>query len=180
MPEFDFAPYLGLLVAIVALVVATIFNLKRLVKATESQNLATESQNLSTKSQFSTLLKDYTHELTTMLEKEGDLQTQEDCVLYAISYCDTLDSLAFMSLNEKIPLDIARFFNNYYGYAGLVMDWYNEKGRGKGKSSEERWGNIVQWMKTESIEKDPKDKEDDFFPDAILNYDKLPKNNLKI
>jgi hypothetical protein len=148
--------------AITALVVTTVFNVITLRQ--------------TTKSRFSSLLKDYTHELTTILGKENELKSKEDCNIYVIAYGDTLESLAFMSLRKKIPPDIAKFFSRYYEYAGLLMDWYDEHDEG-GEKSEKRWPDIQKWIKKEGIKKDTNKK---FLPFAILNSDKIPKHNLKI
>lgn len=64
----------------------------------------------NTKITYSQLLRGFHENLTTRLNKNSILKTTEDCERYANDYLNTVDEIAFLDLNKKIPKTLQDIF----------------------------------------------------------------------
>ena len=79
----------------------------------------------NTNATYSQLLRGFQEDLTTRLNKNSILKTTEDCERYANDYLNTVDEIAFLAINGKIPQGIARYLGRFFAYGLNIIDWYN-------------------------------------------------------
>ena len=139
------------------------------------------------KTQFATLLNDLGNEHTIILQQEQELEklyrefnekqvNNHDKLLiaselYALSYCDFMDRMAYLTITKKIPVEIAEKFNSYFEYIQLIMEWYDavivkpsEKTH-KLRTSDERWSSIVKWCDSSGVSADTLRE---YLPDSMI------------
>lgn len=154
-----------LLALTISCVTATIFAITLAItwKATKQNTRATYAQ----------LLRGFHEDLTQRLNKNAILHTTEDCERYANDYLNTLDEIAFLATNNKIPTDIAGYFHRFFSYGQRIIDWYdNMIGEDFRKMANENWPNYFEFCKKFDI----KIRSDDKLPRIMLDYDKLRSN----
>ena len=62
----------------------------------------------NTNATYSQLLRGFQEDLTTRLNKNSILKTNEDYERYANDYLNTVDEITFLAINGKIPQGIIR------------------------------------------------------------------------
>lgn len=77
--------------------------------------------------EFLEVIRSYGKQLTELLDKERNLNTNLDFELYAMSYLDLMDQIAFLYKKKSIPEDVAEYFDNYFSYAKALLIWIQDK-----------------------------------------------------
>jgi hypothetical protein len=113
----------------------------------------------NTRATYSQLLRSFHEDLTKRLEKNAILQTTEDCERYANDYLNTLDEIAYLTLNDKIPTEIGTYLRRFFGYGIIIIDWYDKMVSADfGKIAKSNWPNHFEFCKKYHIQKNPDDK----------------------
>jgi hypothetical protein len=155
-------PLLALLISCITAIIFAI-TLAITWKATKQNTRATYAQ----------LLRGFHEDLTQRLNKNAVLHTTEDCERYANDYLNTLDEIAFLAINNKIPLDIAEYFHRFFSYGQRIIDWYdNMIGEDFKKIARENWPNYFVFCQKFDI----RVRSDDKLPRIMLDYNKLQSN----
>ena len=153
---------LSLIAIIVSSVTATIF---------ASMVLITwKNVRVNTKVTYSQLLRGFHEDLTTRLNKNSILKTTEDCERYANDYLNTVDEIAFLDINRKIPPGIAKYLQRFFAYGLNIVDWYNGMvGEDFLEIAKKNWPNYFLYCEKYKIHLNPKDK----LPKIMLDFNKL-------
>ena len=129
-----------------------------------------KSINQNTKATYAQLLRSFHEDLTQRLNKNVILKTTEDCERYANDFLNTLDEIAFLTKNKKIPEDMAIYLHRFFGYGLVIIDWYDKMiGEDFQKIAKQNWPNIFSFCQQYSIMKNPDDK----LPKIMRDYNKL-------
>jgi hypothetical protein len=113
----------------------------------------------NTRATYSQLLRSFHEDLTKRLEKNAILQTTEDCERYANDYLNTLDEIAYLTLNGKIPTEIGTYLRRFFGYGIIIIDWYDKMVSADfGRIAKANWPNHFEFCKKYNIKKNPDDK----------------------
>jgi hypothetical protein len=127
----------------------------------------------STKATYSQLLRGFHEDLTTRLNKNSVLKTTEDCKRYANDYLNTVDEIAFLDMNEKIPQGIAKYLGRFFAYGLNIINWYNDMtGEDFLKTAKKNWPNYFLYCDKYKIHLNPEDK----LPKIMLDYNQLQDN----
>ena len=127
----------------------------------------------NTNATYSQLLRGFQEDLTTRLNKNSILKTTEDCERYANDYLNTVDEIAFLAINRKIPQGIARYLRRFFAYGLNIIDWYNGMvGEDFLKTAKTNWPNYFLYCEKYEIRLNPDDK----LPKIMLDYN-LPQDN---
>ena len=127
----------------------------------------------STKATYSQLLRGFHEDLTTRLNKNSVLKTTEDCERYANDYLNTVDEIAFLDMNGKIPKGIAKYLERFFAYGLNIIGWYNGMvGEDFLKTAKKNWPNYFLYCEKYSIYLNPEDK----LPKIMLDYNQLQDN----
>ena len=127
----------------------------------------------NTKATYSQLLRGFHEDLTTRLNKNSVLRTTEDCERYANDYLNTVDEIAFLDINQKIPQDIAKYLRRFFAYGLNIIDWYNGMvGEDFLETAKKNWPNYFLYCEKYEIHLNPEDK----LPKIMLDYNKLRDN----
>lgn len=126
------------------------------------------------KAQSLQLVREYGKELKELESKERDLQTPQDCEIYAINYLDLMDQIAFLYKKGSLPLDVSEYFDNNFAYALTILNWVNKyKIRVRQTEKEDYWSDLVKWCDEHKEKIEPFEAE--LLPESMINYDKLLK-----
>ena len=156
---------LSVLPVVISSITATIFAITLIItwKSIKANTRATHSQ----------LLRSFHEDLTNRLNKNTVLKTTEDCQRYANDYLNTVDEIAYLELNGKIPSHIATYLKRFFAYGLMIIDWYNEMvGEDFRETTKKNWPNYIQYCEKNEIISDPADK----LPKIMLDYNKLRVN----
>ena len=127
----------------------------------------------NTKATYAQLLRSFHEDLAKRLEKNTVLQTTEDCERYANDYLNTLDAIAFLTLKDKIPIEIGTYLRRFFGYGLIIIDWYDKMIRDDyGKIAQANWPNNFEFCKKYGIQKNPDDK----LPKIMQDFNKIKEN----
>lgn len=127
----------------------------------------------STKTAYSQLLRGFHEDLTTCLNKNSVLKTTEDCKRYANDYLNTVDEIAFLAMNEKIPQGIAKYLGRFFSYGLNIINWHNDMvGEDFLKTAKKNWPNYFLYCEKHKINLNPEDK----LPKIMLDYNRLQDN----
>ena len=127
----------------------------------------------STKATYSQLLREFHEDLTTRLNKNSVLKTTEDCERYANDYLNTVDKIAFLDMNGKIPQGIAKYLGRFFAYSLNIIDWHNDMiGEDFLKTAKKNWPNYFLYCEKYKIHLNPEDK----LPKIMLDYNQLQDN----
>ena len=127
----------------------------------------------NTKATYSQLLSGFHEDLTTRLNKNSVLKTTEDCERYANDFLNTVDEIAFLEINKKIPQDIAGYLRRFFAYGLNIIDWYNDMvGEDFLEVAKKNWPNYFLYCEKYGICLNPEDK----LPKIMLDYNKLQEN----
>ena len=136
-----------------------------------------KSTSQNTKTTYSQLLRSFHEDLTQRLNKNIVLKTTEDCERYANDFLNTLDEIAFLAINGKIPIDMAIYLHRFFGYGLVVIDWYDKMiGEDFHKIAKNNWPNNFEFCDKFNIMKNPDDK----LPKIMLDYNKLKEDEKKL
>lgn len=124
----------------------------------------------NTKVTYSQLLRGFHEDLTNRLDKNSILKTTEDCHRYANDYLNTIDQIAFLAIQKKIPIGIANYLNRFFAYGLTVIDWYDHMiGEDFKRIAKNNWPNYFLYCEKNNIKVNPDDK----LPKIMLDYNLL-------
>lgn len=127
----------------------------------------------NTKATYAQLLRGFHEDLTSRLDKNSVLKTTEDCERYANDFLNTVDAIAFLDINKKIPQDIAKYLRRFFAYGLNIIDWYNGMvGEDFLKTAKNNWPNYFLYCEKHKISLNPEDK----IPKIMLDYNLLQDN----
>ncbi|MDH3277218.1 MAG: hypothetical protein OEM21_03855 [Nitrosopumilus sp.] len=127
----------------------------------------------NTKATYSQLLRGFHEDLTTRLNKNSVLKTREDCQRYANDYLNTVDEIAFLNINGKIPQGIAKYLGRFFAYGLNIIDWYDDMIQEDFlETAKKNWPNYFRYCEKYSIRLNPEDK----LPKIMLDYNQLRDN----
>ena len=127
----------------------------------------------NTKATYSQLLRGFHEDLTTRLNKNSVLRTTEDCERYANDYLNTVDEIAFLDTNKKIPQDIAKYLQRFFAYGLNIINWYNGMvGEDFLETAKKNWPNYFLYCEKYCIRLNPEDK----LPKIMLDYNKMQED----
>ncbi|WP_297592088.1 hypothetical protein [Nitrosopumilus sp.] len=130
----------------------------------------------NTKASYAQLLRGFHEDLTTRLNKNSVLKTTEDCKRYAYDYLNTLDKIAFLDINGKIPQGIGKYLSRFFAYGLNIIEWHDDMiGENFLESAKNNWPNYFLYCKKYDISKNPGDK----LPQIMLEYNKLSDRELQ-
>jgi len=162
IPQLQQAMDVSVLALIVSSITMTIFAITLL------STWRTTKEN--TKATYAQLLRSFHEDLTQRLNKNAVLRTTEDCERYANDYLNTIDEIAFLTLNGKIPPEMGTYLHRFFGYGLMIIDWYDKMiGEDFQKIAKENWANNFEFCKKYGIKKNPDDK----LPKIMQDYNKL-------
>jgi hypothetical protein len=132
----------------------------------------------TTKVSYSQLVRGFHEDLTNRLDKNSILKTTEDCHRYANDYLNTVDEIAFLAIQKKIPVGIAQYLNRFFAYGLTIIDWYDHMiGEDFKRTAKKNWPYYFTYCQKHGISPNPDDK----LPKIMLDYnqlrDKESKNN---
>jgi len=131
----------------------------------------------NTKVSYSQLLRGFHEDLTNRLDKNSILKTTEDCHRYANDYLNTIDQIAFLAIQKKIPLGIAVYLNRFFAYGLIIIDWYDHMiGEDFKRIARQNWPNYFAYCEKHKIMPNPDDK----LPKIMLDYNILQEKESKI
>lgn len=118
------------------------------------------------------LLRGFHEDLTSRLNKNSVLKTTEDCMRYANDYLNTIDEIAYLDINNKIPHFVSNYLKRFFAYGLRIIDWYNEMiGEDFREIAKRNWPNYFVYCTKYNISSDPDDK----LPKIMLDYNRLRK-----
>ena len=124
----------------------------------------------NTKATYSQLLRGFHEDLTNRLNKNSVLRTTDDCKRYANDYLNTVDEIAFLYINGKIPHGIVTYLKRFFAYGLSIIHWYNNMvGEDFQKIAKINWPNYFLYCEKYGISLNPEDK----LPKIMLDYNKL-------
>ena len=127
----------------------------------------------NTNATYSQLLRGFHEDLTSRLNKNSVLKTTEDCKRYANDYLNTVDEIAFLDINGKIPTGIAKYLGRFFAYGLNIIGWYDDMvGENFLETAKKNWPNYFIYCEKYSIHLNPEDK----LPQIMLDYNKLRDN----
>jgi len=91
---------------IISTITATIFGITLI--------LTWKSIKENTKATHSQLLRGFHEDLTNRLNKNSVLKTTEDCMRYANDYLNTIDEIAYLEIQKKIPHFVADYLKRFF------------------------------------------------------------------
>ena len=150
------------LALIISFITMTIFAITLGItwRATKANTKATNAQ----------LLRNFHEDLTGRLNKNAVLRTTEDCERYANDFLNTLDEIAYLSLDDKIPTDIAEYLKRFFAYGWRIIDWHNEMiGEDFREIAKRNWPNYFSYCDKYNIIPNPDDK----LPKIMNDYNEL-------
>ncbi len=127
----------------------------------------------NTRATHSQLLRSFHEDLTSRLNKNAILKTTEDCQRYANDYLNTVDEIAYLELNGKIPSHIATYLKRFFEYGLTIIYWYDDMvGEDFNEASKKNWPNYINYCKKNGIVANPDDK----LPKIMLDFNRLSEN----
>lgn len=130
----------------------------------------------NTKVTYSQLLRGFHEDLTNRLDKNSILKTTEDCHRYANDYLNTIDQIAFLAIERKIPLGISNYLSRFFAYGLTIIDWYDHMiGEDFKRIAQKNWPNYFLYCQKNSIEPNPDDK----LPKIMQDYNLLQEKESK-
>ena len=131
----------------------------------------------NTKVTYSQLLRGFHEDLTNRLDKNSVLKTTEDCHRYANDYLNTIDQIAFLAIEKKIPMGIAKYLSRFFAYGMTIIDWYDHMiGEDFNWIARKNWPNYFLYCQKYGITPNPDDK----LPKIMLDYNSLREKESKI
>jgi len=130
----------------------------------------------NTKVTYSQLLRGFHEDLTNRLDKNSILKTTEDCHRYANDYLNTIDQIAFLAIERKIPIGIAKYLGRFFAYGLTIIDWYDHMiGEDFNRIARKNWPNYFLYCQKHGIIPNPDDK----LPKIMLDYNSLREKESK-
>jgi len=147
---------------IISTITATIFGITLI--------LTWKSIKENTKATHSQLLRGFHEDLTNRLNKNSVLKTTEDCMRYANDYLNTIDEIAYLEIQKKIPHFVADYLKRFFAYGMIIIDWYNEMvGEDFREIARKNWPNYFTYCERYNVIPNPDDK----LPKIMNDYNKL-------
>jgi len=100
---------------------------------------------------FSKMLTDLDQELQKIMDGEKELKSgtpdEDRCERFASDYLNIMDRLAYLRKLKKIDDDLIFYFDNYFAYGKLMLEWKykvlkNEEGTKK------RYSDTIWWVES--------------------------------
>ena len=124
----------------------------------------------NTKATHAQLLRGFHEDLTNRLNKNSVLRTTEDCMRYANDYLNTIDEIAYLEIQNKIPPFVAGYLKRFFAYGIIIIDWYNEMvGEDFRETARKNWPNYFSYCDKYNIIPNPDDK----LPKIMNDYNEL-------
>lgn len=129
---------------------------------------------------FAKMLAEFDNELSLVLEKEKELETGKPnkarCDRIASDYLNILDRIAFLRQKKKIDDDMIFYFDNYFAYGKLFINWKFRVHQDE-KNTKERFHNHIWWTENSLNKYRLKDYDMEQFlpPDMWELYQHIPK-----
>ena len=113
------------------------------------------AQREAKNAQFANLITNFTIENTRLIQRETNLKTVLECYIHLTTYLDLLQAIAFLALDKKIPHEVSSFFNGYFGYGLLMLEFHEKYFPKLKKEIKSRWPSMLKWCAQEKdIQKD--------------------------
>ena len=129
----------------------------------------------NTKASHSQILRGFHEDLTNRLNKNSVLKTNEDCMRYANDYLNTIDEIAYLEIQGKIPHFVADYLKRFFAYGMIIIDWYNEMvGEDFREIARKNWPNYFTYCDKYRIVPNADDK----LPKIMHDYNKLREKEL--
>jgi hypothetical protein len=161
-------------------------------------------ENGLSKDELIEMIQRFSSEINKITDKERSLQTEIDCSLYAEQYLDTLEQIASLYRKTIIPKRAADYFENKFAYGVNLYEWYQKNVRDDYRpfdprkpleeeeedDKQERWADF-KWFcrgagnpkniitKFEEDRETEEKKSERVLPDAMYDYGKSNKGNIK-
>lgn len=153
---------LALVPIVISSITATIFAITLI--------LTWKSIKENTKATHSQILRGFHEDLTNRLNKNSVLKTTEDCMRYANDYLNTVDEIAYLEIQNKIPNFVPGYLKRFFAYGIIIIDWYDKMvGEDFRKTARKNWPNYFLYCEKYNIEPNPDDK----LPKVMADYNKL-------
>jgi hypothetical protein len=131
----------------------------------------------NTQATHAQLLRGFHEDLTNRLNKNSVLKTTEDCMRYANDYLNTIDEIAYLEIQNKIPHFVADYLKRFFAYGIIIIDWYNEMvGEDFREIARKNWPNYFLYCNRYNIIPNPDDK----LPKIMNDYNKLREKESNI
>ena len=131
----------------------------------------------NTKATHAQLLRGFHEDLTNRLNKNSVLRTTEDCMRYANDYLNTIDEIAYLDIQNKIPHFVADYLKRFFAYGIIIIDWYNAMiGEDFREIARKNWPNYFTYCDKYKIAPNPDDKLPKIMNDYNLLREKESKN----
>ncbi len=115
---------------------------------------------------FLEFLKDTDREISEQLQQQEKLEDLEQCLVYAYTYLDIMNRIAFLYTHNKIPKLFLDYYREYFNYGLTVMGWYTNVWEDKHDPTF-AWGDMIKLFNDGKIEISPFHYE--HMPDAMTN-----------
>jgi len=100
---------------------------------------------------FTKMITEIDQELQGILDNEKNLQkkrpNKERCERYASDYLNVLDRIAFLRQLKKIDDDTIFYFDNYFAYGKLMLEWKYKVLKDE-TSTRERFKHCLWWIES--------------------------------
>ena len=131
----------------------------------------------NTQATHAQLLRGFHEDLTNRLNKNSVLKTTEDCMRYANDYLNTIDEIAYLEIQNKIPHFVADYLKRFFAYGIIIIDWYNVMvGEDFREIARKNWPNYFLYCNRYNIIPNPDDK----LPKIMNDYNKLREKESNI
>jgi len=131
----------------------------------------------NTKATHAQLLRGFHEDLTNRLNKNSVLKTTEDCMRYANDYLNTIDEIAYLEIQNKIPSFVADYLKRFFAYGIIIIDWYNAMiGEDFREIAKKNWPNYFTYCDKYKIVPNPDDKLPKIMNDYNILREKESKN----
>ena len=122
-------------------------------------------------SQYFEILRKSMSDLYDLYQTESELETKNDCELFAVRLLDILAVLSHLSNQEKIPGEILNFVKFDLEIAKGIMEWFDEKNLNEkySSTSKEIWSNLHQYITKNQITT----CKSELIPEKLRNFDDL-------
>lgn len=78
-----------------------------------------------TKAEYVEILREFANDLSNFVEKEKDLDNNDDYEVYAEQYLETLEQIATLYRHGVLPTKESSYFENKFAYGHNIWDWYH-------------------------------------------------------
>ena len=114
----------------------------------------------------------FNQQVSDQLEKESNLKTQLDCDLYARTYLNVVDGIAFLYKQRTIPESFVDYFENYFSYGLTILEWMGKHKLTVGTViAKDTWTDLQYLCEMYNI----KELKEDQLPLTMQKFNELPE-----